>query len=262
MSKIEMQHVFMFVLSISNSFVIPESPRWLLCKGRTAEVATIIRHACKVNKRDVPDNIEKLLRPPTKQSDTGSGCFSLFASRYLRLITFCFLCIWFTMNLVYYGLILNMNSFGGNVYLNSVSVWWWIVRLACHWFLILLLIALPSDFCACECRIQHQWRWDNATESRGRQLMLRFVVLYRTSSDFRYFFGPRGTLAVFSDFRDFLRLFLNFSEPCSELEAETEAQLDTILGTHAKAQQQPPAQNKSEKVSENMWSIIESDKVR
>lgn len=25
------------------------------------------------------------------------------------------------MNLVYYGLILNMNTFGGNVYLNSVS---------------------------------------------------------------------------------------------------------------------------------------------
>lgn len=105
------------------SFIIPESPRWLLCKGRTAEVATIIKRACVVNKREVPDNIEKLLRPPKKQASE-KGCISLFSSTYLRLISFCFLIIWFTMNLVYYGLILNMNTFGGNVYLNSVSGFW------------------------------------------------------------------------------------------------------------------------------------------
>ncbi|XP_055297290.1 organic cation transporter protein [Sitodiplosis mosellana] len=100
-------------------FVIPESPRWLLCKGRTAEVATIIRKVCEVNKRECPPNVEKLLKPPPSNSETDDGCISLFGNSYLRLITICFPCIWFTMNLVYYGLILNMNSFGGNVYLNS-----------------------------------------------------------------------------------------------------------------------------------------------
>lgn len=45
----------------------------------------------------------------------------LFRSKYLRLVSICFLCIWFTMNLVYYGLILNMNALGGNIYVNSVS---------------------------------------------------------------------------------------------------------------------------------------------
>ena len=103
-------------------FVIPESPRWLLCKGRTAEVATIIRKVCEVNKRECPPNLEKLLKPPPSNDDqTDDGCISLFGNSYLRLITICFWCIWFTINLVYYGLILNMNSFGGNVYLNSVS---------------------------------------------------------------------------------------------------------------------------------------------
>lgn len=91
-----------------------------MCKGRTLEVAAIIKRACVVNKREIPDNIEKLLKPPMKHSSE-KGCTSLFRSRYLRLITLCFLCIWFIMNMVYYGLILNMNSFGGNVYLNSVS---------------------------------------------------------------------------------------------------------------------------------------------
>lgn len=52
--------------------------------------------------------------------DSNAEVTELFKSKYLRLITFCFLCIWFTMNLVYYGLVLNMNTFGGNIYLNSV----------------------------------------------------------------------------------------------------------------------------------------------
>lgn len=106
---------------INYRFVIPESPRWLLCKGRTTEVAAIIKKACIVNKRQVPTNIEKMLKPPPCKEVTEEGCITLFGTAYLRLITVCFLCIWFTMNLVYYGLILNMNTFGGNVYLNSVS---------------------------------------------------------------------------------------------------------------------------------------------
>lgn len=55
------------------------------------------------------------------KDENEEGYISLFATPYLRLITICFLCIWFTMNLVYYGLMLNMNKFGGNVYFNLVS---------------------------------------------------------------------------------------------------------------------------------------------
>lgn len=99
-------------------FVVPESPRWLLVKGRIPEVKKIIESAAAFNGKQLPDNYEKILKPPM-QEDSSSGFVSLFRSRYLRLITICFLCIWFTINLVYYGLILNMNSFGGNVYFNS-----------------------------------------------------------------------------------------------------------------------------------------------
>uniref|UniRef100_A0A182JKT0 Major facilitator superfamily (MFS) profile domain-containing protein n=1 Tax=Anopheles atroparvus TaxID=41427 RepID=A0A182JKT0_ANOAO len=102
-------------------FVLPESPRWLLCKGRITEVKEVIRKAAAFNKRPLPDNLDKLLKPPMDEEETAAGVCELFRSKYLRLVTFCFLCIWFTMNLVYYGLVLNMNSFGGNIYLNSVS---------------------------------------------------------------------------------------------------------------------------------------------
>ncbi|XP_058823477.1 solute carrier family 22 member 21 isoform X1 [Topomyia yanbarensis] len=100
-------------------FVLPESPRWLLCKGRVAEVKEIVRKAAAYNNRPLPDNLDKLLKPPTDVDDSMAGACDLFRTRYLRRVTFCFLCIWFTMNLVYYGLVLNMNSFGGNIYLNS-----------------------------------------------------------------------------------------------------------------------------------------------
>ncbi|KRF82949.1 organic cation transporter protein isoform X1 [Drosophila virilis] len=97
-------------------FVVPESPRWLLVKGRVEEVRRIIEAAAVFNGRQLPPDYQ--LTPPTQESSSQDFTY-LFRSSYLRRISICFLCIWFTMNLVYYGIILNMSSFGGNVYLNS-----------------------------------------------------------------------------------------------------------------------------------------------
>lgn len=105
--------------SVSGRFVVPESPRWLLVKGRIDEVRRIIEAAAKFNGRQLPADYQ--LTPPTQESSSQDFTY-LFRSSYLRRISICFLCIWFTMNLVYYGIILNMSSFGGNVYLNSVSL--------------------------------------------------------------------------------------------------------------------------------------------
>lgn len=110
-----------FIFVNIHRFVVPESPRWLLCKGRVSEVKEILKKAARFNGRELPDNLDKYLKPPCNAEDSASGFIELFRTKYLRLVTFCFLCIWFTMNLVYYGLILNMNSFGGNFYVNSVS---------------------------------------------------------------------------------------------------------------------------------------------
>jgi hypothetical protein len=84
-------------------------------------VKQILRSAARFNGRELPENLDKYLKPPCNFEQESSGVVELFRTKYLRLVTFCFLCIWFTMNLVYYGLVLNMNSFGGNIYVNSVS---------------------------------------------------------------------------------------------------------------------------------------------
>lgn len=99
---------------------MPESPRWLLVKGHLDEVKQIIRSAAAFNKLPLDDNFDVLLKAPAPEV-TSQNFLCLFRSSYLRRITICFLCIWFTMNLAYYGFILNMSTFGGNVYLNSVG---------------------------------------------------------------------------------------------------------------------------------------------
>lgn len=73
-----------------------------------------------MNNIELPQNLDKILKPPNSEK-RNKGFLDLFRSKYLRLVSICFLCIWFTMNLVYYGLILNMNALGGNIYVNSVS---------------------------------------------------------------------------------------------------------------------------------------------
>lgn len=116
MAYIQIKIIIFFV-----RFVVPESPRWLLCKGRISEVKEIIKKAAAFNNRELPDNLDKLLIPPRSDEDESDAVCNLFRTKYLRLVTFCFLCIWFTINLVYYGVILNMNSFGGNLYVTTVS---------------------------------------------------------------------------------------------------------------------------------------------
>lgn len=114
------EYLSILTLNFRFRFVVPESPRWLLIKGRIPEVKKIIQAAARMNKIELPENVDKLLKPPPSEG-TNAAVSELFKTKYLRLVTFCFLCIWFTMNLVYYGLVLNMNTFGGNLYVNSVS---------------------------------------------------------------------------------------------------------------------------------------------
>ncbi|XP_072395850.1 organic cation transporter protein-like isoform X2 [Diabrotica undecimpunctata] len=101
-------------------WVLPESPRWLLVLGKTKLVKNILEKASKFNRRPLPPNLDKLLQPESGcDSIEDVSVFDLFRVPSLRKKTFCQFMIWFSVYLVYYGLVLNLGNIGGNLYVNS-----------------------------------------------------------------------------------------------------------------------------------------------
>ncbi|KAJ8985369.1 hypothetical protein NQ317_008403 [Molorchus minor] len=102
-------------------WILPESPRWLLAMGRTQEVMAILERAAKANGRQLPPNLDKQLLPDSSDEPTEDvNVLDLFKTAQMRKKTICLFLIWFSVYLVYYGLVLNLGNIGGNLYVNSV----------------------------------------------------------------------------------------------------------------------------------------------
>ncbi|CAO1417559.1 unnamed protein product [Diamesa tonsa] len=100
-------------------YAIPESPRWLLSRGRIEELSKLINTACLWNNRTVPLNLDKSLVIPQNEVDRRVSVFDLFQKGYKRT-TFLMTVIWFSIILIYFGITLHMSSLGGNVYVNTI----------------------------------------------------------------------------------------------------------------------------------------------
>jgi hypothetical protein len=108
-------------LTDCSRWVLPESPRWLLAMGRTNEVMTILQKAANYNGRELPVNIDKQLLPNENDTETESvNVMDLFKTRQMRKKTLLLFVIWFSVYLVYYGLVLNLGNIGGDLYINSI----------------------------------------------------------------------------------------------------------------------------------------------
>ncbi|KAM7378868.1 hypothetical protein PAMP_004462 [Pampus punctatissimus] len=94
---------------------IPESARWLLGQGRIEEGNKLIRKVAAINKQKIPDNL--LDKVTDERPIESGGIKALFASavliKYLFIISF----VWFSLNLGYFSLVLNVGKFGLNIFL-------------------------------------------------------------------------------------------------------------------------------------------------
>ena len=81
-----MAPLFIFFVSWK---LIPESPRWLVCKSRTKEAAAILTKIATSNGVDTPDDLEARLEILAKRQGSTSiyGFLSLFSSPVLLLRT-------------------------------------------------------------------------------------------------------------------------------------------------------------------------------
>lgn len=111
-----------FIPFIIFGIFIPESPRWLISKGKVTEAKAILKKMAKYNHSDIKDEeIAECLHDNNNTiSDTEKKIspLEIFARPYMRLVTVCTMIVWFGATMVYYGLCLNSGALFGNVYIN------------------------------------------------------------------------------------------------------------------------------------------------
>ncbi|XP_064495107.1 solute carrier family 22 member 13-like [Pseudopipra pipra] len=100
-------------------WVLPESARWLVTKGRMEEAKKLLQKAAATNKRSLPEGLLEQLKPE-KQIKSGS-LLDLFRKKHLRKVTLIMSCAWFVNSFVYYGLSLNVTNFGLDIYLTQLA---------------------------------------------------------------------------------------------------------------------------------------------
>ncbi|XP_072268662.1 solute carrier family 22 member 13-like [Pyxicephalus adspersus] len=98
-------------------WILPESPRWLLTKGKHERAKNILQKAASVNKKKFS---EELLTKLHEEKATKSNMLDLFRIPTLRRVTLVMSFTWFLNSLVYYGLSLNVGSFGLDIYLTQL----------------------------------------------------------------------------------------------------------------------------------------------
>ncbi|XP_078071979.1 solute carrier family 22 member 13b isoform X2 [Mustelus asterias] len=102
--------IFLFYI-----WILPESARWLVTKGRYEEAKKYLINAALINKRVVPETL--LDQIVTEKKIQRATLLDLFKTSKLRRITLILINIWFMNSFVYYGLAFNVGSFGTNIYL-------------------------------------------------------------------------------------------------------------------------------------------------
>uniref|UniRef100_A0A3Q3WNA3 Major facilitator superfamily (MFS) profile domain-containing protein n=1 Tax=Mola mola TaxID=94237 RepID=A0A3Q3WNA3_MOLML len=111
------------LLIIPTWWVIPESPRWLLHKGRLEEAELIIRNAAKMNKVPAPEVIFRAgecmgLTQNKVEEQRTYNYLDLIRTTNMRNITILGVFIWVSIAIIYFGLSLNTSNLNGNPYLN------------------------------------------------------------------------------------------------------------------------------------------------
>ncbi|XP_042307072.1 solute carrier family 22 member 5-like [Sceloporus undulatus] len=101
-------------------WLIPESPRWLLSKGRIQEAEDIIRKAAQMNGVTAPEVIfdpSELQDLKSQDQDTYS-ILDLVRTQNIRSITIMCVILWMVIAIGYFGLSLDTPNLHGDIYFN------------------------------------------------------------------------------------------------------------------------------------------------
>lgn len=106
--------------------LLPESPRWLLSVGRSEAARKVVEKYARsnnrqLNKRDWELVVETERRKGSEhRSAIKYSMLDLFRAPRTRMLSCAVAYAWFTVNFVYYGLILNVGNLAGDMYMNGL----------------------------------------------------------------------------------------------------------------------------------------------
>ncbi|XP_024612634.1 solute carrier family 22 member 14 [Neophocaena asiaeorientalis asiaeorientalis] len=103
---------------ISYIWILPESPRWLMMKGKLKEAKQVLCYAAGVNKTIPLSLLDKLQLPGTKV--TTASILDFYCNRHLRKVTLVMCSMRFAIVCNYYMLSLRMKELGVNIHFTHV----------------------------------------------------------------------------------------------------------------------------------------------
>ncbi|XP_066144078.1 carcinine transporter [Euwallacea fornicatus] len=149
-----------FILYYLYWFYLPESPRWLLAKGKFEEASAVLESLAKTNNKEIPASFKQQLKQrmtnkrscsEEERANKHFGLLDLCSTPNMRLKTVLITLNWFANNMVYVGLSYYGPSLGSNQYLSFllssaveipsyVAAWFLIEKWGRRWPLCLTMI--------------------------------------------------------------------------------------------------------------------------
>lgn len=143
------------LLVVSYFWILAESVRWLMSKGRYEEAEVILKRVAKVNKKELSEKSMEALRITNEnEKNKPKPKEPWLPLQVIRSKTILYRCCvspiwWITNTFVYYGMSINAVNLSGNRYMNYVAVA--AIEIPGYWTAILLLDRLgrkPVIICA------------------------------------------------------------------------------------------------------------------
>ncbi|KAL2095203.1 hypothetical protein ACEWY4_009922 [Coilia grayii] len=99
-----------------------ESARWLLLNGRSVEALKHIHRVARMNGK--PEMVEKItlevleshMKKELQSSKSSYTAYDLLRRPVMRRISICLVAVWFSTSFAYYGLAMDLQKFGVNIY--------------------------------------------------------------------------------------------------------------------------------------------------
>ncbi|XP_030649710.1 solute carrier family 22 member 6-A [Chanos chanos] len=115
-----------FFIFFLYSWWFSESARWLVLNGRSNEALKQMHRVARINgKSEMVEKVtlevfESHMQKEVQSSKSIYTAFDLLRTQVMRKISLCLMIVWFSTSFAYYGLAMDLQKFGVNIYLMQI----------------------------------------------------------------------------------------------------------------------------------------------